>query len=216
MMKSKNQNNKKRRSTFLKKIVGQEVPPGCIVVSVSDNSDKGDGSSMPPRFSIGGGNDNGSSWPLCWCVNKKGEDENYCFNNDSDFLGFSGGRLPIVRDNKFTWDTFGYLNDWSKFINIDQTDENGNNIKITLKGGGYLFYYMNDYYCGINGGKDQGLAEVVLINKVSEINATSKYRLNTNVPRLSNFIMELQDYGPNYLKNLTKLILDEELIKYDE
>ena len=108
------------------------------------------------------------------------------------------------------------MNDWSKFINIDQTDENGNNIKITLKGGGYLFYYMNDYYCGINGGKDQGLAEVVLINKVSEINATSKYRLNTNVPRLSNFIMELQDYGPNYLKNLTKLILDEELIKYDE
>ena len=27
MMKSKNQNNKKRRSTVLKKIVGQEAPP---------------------------------------------------------------------------------------------------------------------------------------------------------------------------------------------
>jgi hypothetical protein len=176
------------------------------VASLSDNIEKGDGSmSLPPRFNIGGGNGLGSSWPLCWCVN-----ENYCYNTDSTFPGFSGGRLPIFT-NKYTWYTPGYLDDWSKFIDINQTDENDNNIEIKLTGGGYLFYYMNNYFCGINIGKDQGLAEVVLINKVSEINATSEYRLNPNVPRLSNFIMELQDYGPNYLKNLTTLILDEEL-----
>ena len=186
------------------------------MTSLSDNIEKGDGSSLPPRFTIGGGNGFGSSWPLCWCVN-----DNYCFYDDPDFRGFSGGRLPI-QTNKSTWYTFGYLDNWSKFINIDQTDEN-TNITIKLEGGGYLFYYMNSYYCGINSGKDQGLAEVVLINKVSEINATSKDPLK--VPRLSNFIIqegerEMNREGsydrndPNYYQNYLKPYLTKYLTKY--
>lgn len=51
-MKSKNQNNKKRRSTVLKKIVGQ-LDPGCIVTSLSDNIEKGDG--LPPKFNPASG-----------------------------------------------------------------------------------------------------------------------------------------------------------------
>ena len=56
MMKSKNQNNKKRRSTVLKKIVGQEVAPGCIVVSLSNKNEKGnDLPPKPPKFNPASG-----------------------------------------------------------------------------------------------------------------------------------------------------------------
>ena len=208
MMKSKKENNRKRRSTVLKRTVSK-LDPGCQVTSLSDNIEKGEGQGkFPPRYNIGGGNGLGSSWPLCWCVNS-----NYCKNKDLSFPGFTGGSLTIPTGPYHEWYTPGYLDTWIKFINIDQTDEYGNKISIQVKGSGYLFYHMNSHSCGVNTEQDQGLAEVVLINKVSEINATSKSRLNNSVPRLSNSIMNLKNYQV-YLNGLTKLKYDEPLKSY--
>ena len=72
---------------------------------------------------------------------------------------------------------------------------------------------MNSHSCGVNTEQDQGLAEVVLINNYSEINTTSKNRLNNSVPPLSNSIMNLKNYQV-YLNGLTKLKYDEPLKSY--